>query len=585
MESNNTFVTIKKDFKHKLTIEDIITVDSDKCIGCNKCVKVCPVKEANKTKLVAGTEDKFITEVNPKKCINCGECVKACHHHARGYNDHIDAFLDLIQKGSGVDIIVAPAIKTAFPHDEWKHILQWFKDASPSVRIYDVSYGADICTWAYSEYIKHNKGARVISQPCPAIVNYIEKYQPKLLVKLAPVHSPASCLAIYMKKYLRVSNNRTIVLFSPCIAKTAEAIKYDTFNLNVTFKSIIKYFESQGIDFKNMGKSNFTFDSNPGILGQLFPRPGGLKDNLTALQPHLVIRTAEGPQHVYKRLERYAEIDDNRRPDVLDVLNCQYGCNEGTATSKNVLANVESYMDEIEIEAQKSRGWWLNKDKTYKQFDKQLDYQDFKCKYKNRYEMETAPSEKEIEEIFNSMSKTTPESRIIDCSSCGYETCNDMAHMIFKGLNVPNNCVYYMKTKLIQQLKELKELHTTIENELGVLNATSDTLTTTVDTIMNTSQKTSNTTTEIMTDLQSMSAVVKNFYEYFKDLSVEDVGQEDLDNVLALFEKLDGIFNESFLERLDSNINNESTTIEVITQLGTHTKTIKQLVTELKAKF
>ncbi len=45
----------------------------------------------------------------------------------------------------------------------------------------------------------------LISQPCPAIVNYIEHYQPELISQLMPIQSPMICEAIYLKKYQHVA--------------------------------------------------------------------------------------------------------------------------------------------------------------------------------------------------------------------------------------------------------------------------------------------------------------------------------------------------------------------------------------------
>lgn len=566
-------------------IEKVITVNSDNCIGCNKCVKVCPIKIANKTVLKEGTDDQFITEVNPDKCINCGECVKACKHNARGYVDHSEKFFKMFESGEALNIIVAPAIKTAFPHNVWKHMLQWFKD-NGNVKIYDVSLGADICTWAYNDYMKNNPGSKIISQPCPAIVNYIEKYQPKLIMKLAPVHSPASCLAVYLKKYHNYEANKPIVLFSPCIAKTSEAIQYNTFNFNVTFDSLKKYFANKGLDFDNLGVSKFEFNANPGILGQLFPRPGGLKDNILALQPHLVVRTSEGPQHVYKRLERYVEVSENRRPDILDVLNCQYGCNQGTASiEENSLADIESYMDELEIVAQKSRGWLLGKDKVYKRFDKMFDIKDFRCTYKNQFELMPKPSEKDIEQIFDSMLKTTSETRSIDCNSCGYDTCHEMACMIYQGYNVKNNCVYYMKNRLNAQLVDIKDLHGMLENELGILENTFDSLNNTISNVTNSSERSNKTLQSLISDLNSMSSVVTNFQEYFNDIDPEDVTTEDIDNVITLFDKLENIFNDSFLSRLQSNIENDNETLETIHNLDEQSQQLSTIISQINNKF
>lgn len=47
--------------------------------------------------------------------------------------------------------------------------------------VYDVSFGADITTWAYPKIIKERKSDSMISQPFPVVVNYIERYKPELI--------------------------------------------------------------------------------------------------------------------------------------------------------------------------------------------------------------------------------------------------------------------------------------------------------------------------------------------------------------------------------------------------------------------
>ena len=45
----------------------LITVNPEKCVGCNACVRNCPAPEANITKQVDG--GRFVTTVNFDNCI------------------------------------------------------------------------------------------------------------------------------------------------------------------------------------------------------------------------------------------------------------------------------------------------------------------------------------------------------------------------------------------------------------------------------------------------------------------------------------------------------------------------------------
>jgi formate hydrogenlyase subunit 6/NADH:ubiquinone oxidoreductase subunit I len=48
---------------------------TEKCVGCNRCVRVCPIDEANITREKDGA---ITVEVDGSKCIICGSCLTAC---------------------------------------------------------------------------------------------------------------------------------------------------------------------------------------------------------------------------------------------------------------------------------------------------------------------------------------------------------------------------------------------------------------------------------------------------------------------------------------------------------------------------
>ena len=53
----------------------MVHVNEDKCIGCNACIRDCPIPNANKT-------DGKIVSVNNVECIQCGECMEHCSRRA-----------------------------------------------------------------------------------------------------------------------------------------------------------------------------------------------------------------------------------------------------------------------------------------------------------------------------------------------------------------------------------------------------------------------------------------------------------------------------------------------------------------------
>ena len=62
---------------------------NENCIGCNRCISVCPILTANQAVVVDG---KSRIEVNHAQCINCGACFDACEHQAREYADDTEQF-------------------------------------------------------------------------------------------------------------------------------------------------------------------------------------------------------------------------------------------------------------------------------------------------------------------------------------------------------------------------------------------------------------------------------------------------------------------------------------------------------------
>lgn len=433
---------------------------NESCTGCNRCISVCSVLGANYSLMEDG---KNVIHVDGEACVECGACMDVCHHKARGYRDDTEAFLTALKKGENISILIAPAFIANYPKD-YRRVLGYLKSLGVN-RMISVSFGADITTWGYLNYItKHNfKGG--ISQPCPAIVNYIEKYIPELTEKLVPVHSPMMCAAIYVKKYMKVTDK--LAFISPCIAKKAEITRQenkDYISYNVTFTHLMEVLKK--IDLSSYD----AVDELEYGMGSLYPQPGGLKENVEHfLGRDVLVRQVEGEGHVYHFLEEYAKRVKSGKPlpFLVDALNCAGGCIHGTATEPSMDDNddvlFEIHNQRIKARKDDKKNPWakeISYEKRLQNFNEQfaqLNIEDFMCEY-HPADKKVKITEEELQVGFQELKKDTPEKQKIDCGACGYDSCRKMAEAIVLGCNRKENCIHYVKNELIEEQETIKEM-------------------------------------------------------------------------------------------------------------------------------
>ncbi len=442
---------------------NLIITDEAKCQGCNKCIRHCPV---NANIAYNNEEQKIKVRVNSEWCINCGKCLEVCDHDARTYIDDTDRFFADLRNGTKITVIAAPAVRANFTN--YKRLFAYLKSIGVNA-VYDVSFGADITTWAYLKAIKEENLSTVVAQPCPAIVSYIEKFKPEIIDKLSPVHSPMMCTAIYLKKYL--DNKNKLAFLSPCIAKKNEMEKTnEVISYNVTYKNISEYLTAKGINLSVYEEKDF--DDNPCSLGFLYSRPGGLKENIEEVVDGAWVKQVEGVEIVYDYLSVYKDrIKDNKPvPLVVDALNCLHGCNIGSAAcvSHNVLDDIDYKFNKMKKDKIKAgtKGHFNKKFKWVgEKFDKELNLKDFFRQYdkSKAIKPKTIPTKAEIEQIFMNLLKNDEASRNINCTACGCHTCEDMAIDVYNGLNIPENCMDYQRNKVLSETVKNTEINTMLK--------------------------------------------------------------------------------------------------------------------------
>ncbi len=440
---------------------------NEHCTGCNKCVRACPVLVSN----VATDPGKVV--VDPDNCIACGACFDACTHGARDYYDDTERFFQDLKEGKSISVIVAPAFLANYPN-EYRRVLGYLKQKGVK-HIYSVSFGADITTWGYLKYITEHQFFGGISQPCPAVVNFVEKYIPELIPRLVPVHSPMMCMAVYAKKYLR--NDDRLAFISPCIAKKLEITDQNCegyVQYNVTFRKMMEH-----IGGEYASAPEYTDELEYG-LGSLYPMPGGLRENVEHfLGKAQVVRQVEGEKEAYLYLREYLERIEHRQklPFMVDILNCGKGCIYGTATepSRNtddVLLTLSEMrnmnkkdMRKVSPFKTKNKSPWSDEMSHEERLAnlmeafRALDINDFMRSYTAKHVEIKKPSDAELDGIFNDMNKHDEASRNLNCSACGYATCTEMATAIYNGVNIKENCIHYIKDLAEEEKKKIEEIY------------------------------------------------------------------------------------------------------------------------------
>ena len=532
-------------------LHPIIFVDKKKCVNCHRCIAVCPVKFCNN-----GSDD--YVAVNHNLCIGCGHCIEACNYEARKGIDDFDNFIKDISSGTKIIAIVAPAIAATFKGKN-KEFNGWLKSLGVKA-VFDVSFGAELTTKSYVEYIKNKNPDLLIAQPCPALVSYCEIYKPDLLKYLVPADSPMAHTMKMIREYYRQYDNCKIAVISPCYAKRREYDEIGLGDYNVTMKSISEYFKSQNINLSRYPKVDY--DNPEAERAVMYSTPGGLMQTAERFVPGISsqIRKIEGQPEVYEYFKQLSvSMGNGGKPlyKIIDCLNCKEGCNVGAGTDVKgmTLDEIESY---IEQRKERQKNIWKTKKNDFfslKKLEKTINRywkpNLYGRTYKNHNDLFKAevkdPTDAQLKEIYSKMGKYNKED-FIDCKACGYDTCRQMAVAIFNGLNKSENCHLYKSNLLSKiQKEETKKLYDIVKQvsdrallEMNVSDDGIDEIEHASNEMVESVNTSSAAIEEMIANIQSINSILVGNTDTI--ISLKDatkVGQNGIDEVTKLVEEIE----------------------------------------------
>lgn len=464
---------------------DLIKVNSN-CVGCNRCIRECSILGALVAEKTADGNNYL--HIDSEKCIACGSCIKVCEHQAKEYIDDTELLFKALEAGENITILVSPSFFANYA-DDYGTILGGLKKLGAK-HIFNAGFGTDITLWGYISYLKQNNFTSGISQHCPTIVGYIERYQPKLIPKLFPIQSPMMCSAIYVRNEMNITDK--LAYIGPCIAQKEEQESLrgqGLISYNVTFEQLLTYVRKHNISGPSL------VDEIEQGAGSYCPFPDGIKENISwYLKEGTFIRHVEGSKNIYNflRLNEDVILSDHSPYSYIDLLSCTLGCSYGPATEiasiddeRPLIARINIKNAQLQREEVKNLKH-LSIENRFEELNKRfkdMKLSDYTCSYTDRSgPLELShPTESELEDVFLGKIKKSLNSRQINCSNCGYPSCNTMAHAIYHGFNHKENCVIYVK-EVVEKEKEkarkaelykelaMRDVHTGMFNRNGFYN-------------------------------------------------------------------------------------------------------------------
>lgn len=423
-----------------------VNTNRERCRVCYTCVRECPAKAIR----ISDGQADIISE----RCISCGNCIRVCSQGAKNLvrtTGDVEAILEV--RDARVAAIVAPSFAAEF-HEMPFDILVGMIRKLGFYMVNEVAFGADLVAREYRNILNNDKDNRYIATTCPAVVSFIEKYNPSLVPYLAPVVSPMIATARAIRKL--AGEDIKMVFIGPCIAKKVEGtsdVLEGEIDATITFLELREMFEEHGITPDNVEPSDF--DPPHGRIGMIFPVSGGMLQ--TAQIGENIVSgdavKAEGRTMFQEAIKEFENGQLDAR--LLEVLCCD-GCIMGAGmTTKEAMFKRRSYVSKYVKERLSSlslRKWEIHID-----YFKDLDLSRHFATNDQRVGFVTPDID--LTPILERLGKKD-ESDFLNCGACGYDTCMDHAIAIYRGLAEDEMCLPYTIEKLRKINWELETTNT-----------------------------------------------------------------------------------------------------------------------------
>ncbi|MDD3119206.1 MAG: [Fe-Fe] hydrogenase large subunit C-terminal domain-containing protein [Victivallales bacterium] len=398
-----------------------VYTEKNECHDCYKCIRHCPSKAI---RIKDGS-----ASVIPELCVACGLCVKVCPAGAKHIREDLSRARFLLSRNHKVYVSLAPSWRSAFREVGPGQMVAALKQLG-FAGVGETALGAQAVSAETGKMLHDAPPGIYISSACPAAVDYIRKYLPEHAGNITQLKSPVLAHTMILRRHL--GEDIGVVFIGPCAAKKQEADRHpDMLDLALTFKTLQKWFEQEGIEPGRLPPNEEKFVPEAAEEGKIYAIEGGMIETVReeTSAADICYITLSGLPHIDQVLSGERAPGGNVRL-FIECLACEGGCINGPGMpgSGNKLSDILAVA--MDCRGRSSLGRRV----------------EVPVALPIRAEAvhERQCSEKEITAALAAVGKYSKADEL-NCGGCGYQTCRGFAAAVVAGKAEPDMCLSYLR--------------------------------------------------------------------------------------------------------------------------------------------
>ncbi|MBD3244805.1 MAG: hypothetical protein GF335_02315 [Candidatus Moranbacteria bacterium] len=299
--------------------------DSQTCIKCRRCEKVCEFIQSVDAYAICdkGYRANAATEYNtPLECTYCGQCSSVCPTAAIVEKSAIKQFMEAVKDPKKTVIVqTAPSVRVSLGEEFGMltgtivtgKMVRALRECGSDV-VFDTNLSADLTIMEEAAELierieKKEKPLPMFTSCCPAWILFLEQNYSEFLEHISTCRSPQMMMGSLIKNYYSQKSgidpeNIFSVSVMPCVCKKYEAQRPEFIKSSIgdvdcvlTTRELGKLIRQKNIDFENLQDSDF--DPVLGLgssAGAIFGATGGVME--AALRTAYYDLTKHNPENL-----------------------------------------------------------------------------------------------------------------------------------------------------------------------------------------------------------------------------------------------------------------------------------------------